>query len=94
MYWIVHSLDLLGEPPIDIASDIVDFLRRCLNPDGGFGGGPGQISHLAPTYAAVLSLLVLSTDEALDLIDREGLYRFYSSLKDPASGGFCMHQDG
>ena len=32
---------------------------RCQNKSGGFGGGPGQISHLAPTYAAVNALSIL-----------------------------------
>ena len=32
---------------------------RCQNKTGGFGGGPGQISHLAPTYAAINALAIL-----------------------------------
>ena len=31
----------------------------CQNKDGGFGGGPGQISHLATTYAAVNALAIM-----------------------------------
>ena len=68
---------------------IVDFLKRCQHPDGGFGGmcclftcfmtaslslkllgGPGQYPHLAPTYAAVLALCIIGTQEAYDAIDR------------------------
>ena len=33
-------------------------------------GGPGQLPHLAPTYAAVLSLCILGTEEAYKAIDR------------------------
>ena len=33
-------------------------------------GGPGQMSHLAPTYAAVLALCTLGSKEAYDVIDR------------------------
>jgi protein farnesyltransferase subunit beta len=40
------------------------------NPAGGFGGGHGQISHCASSYAAVLSLAMVGGDEALNLIDR------------------------
>jgi protein farnesyltransferase subunit beta len=43
------------------------------NRDGGFGGGHGQISHLAPSYAAILSLAIVGGDEALGLINREML---------------------
>ena len=37
-----------------------------------FSGGPGQIPHLAPTYAAVcaLSIAGLHYPEAYDVIDR------------------------
>ena len=34
-------------------------LFRCQNKNGGFGGGPGQVSHLAPTYAAVNALAII-----------------------------------
>jgi protein farnesyltransferase subunit beta len=43
------------------------------NRDGGFGGGHGQMSHLASSYAAILSLVEVGGDEALGLIDREML---------------------
>lgn len=43
---------------------------RCQNPEGGFGGGPGQSSHLAPTYAAVNTLCIIGTQEAYDAINR------------------------
>lgn len=37
---------------------------------GGFGGGPGQLAHLAPTYAAVNALAIVGTEEAYGIIDR------------------------
>lgn len=43
------------------------------NPTGGFGGGHGQISHLAGTYAAVLSLAMVGGEEAFNLIDRKAM---------------------
>ncbi|KAL3875010.1 hypothetical protein ACJMK2_037952, partial [Sinanodonta woodiana] len=64
-YWILHSLDLLDEPVSDDdISEISQFLANCQCPDGGFGGGPGQVAHLAPTYAAVNALCILGTEEA------------------------------
>ncbi|KFO80513.1 Protein farnesyltransferase subunit beta, partial [Cuculus canorus] len=72
-YWILHSLELLDEPiPESVASDVCQFLRRCQSPQGGFGGGPGQHPHLAPTYAAVNALCIIGTEEAFDVIDRHG----------------------
>ncbi|NXG53004.1 FNTB farnesyltransferase, partial [Psilopogon haemacephalus] len=70
-YWILHSLELLDEPiPQAVASDVCEFLRRCQSPQGGFGGGPGQHPHLAPTYAAVNALCIIGTQQAFDVIDR------------------------
>jgi protein farnesyltransferase subunit beta len=41
------------------------------NPTGGFGGGHGQISHLASSYAAVLSLAMVGGADAFALVDRQ-----------------------
>ena len=43
---------------------------RCQSPDGGFGGGPGHLPHLAATYAAVNALVTLGTEEAYNIINR------------------------
>lgn len=43
------------------------------NVDGGFGGGHGQLSHCASSYAAVLSLVMVGGEEALNVIDRKML---------------------
>lgn len=43
------------------------------NATGGFGGGHGQISHCAPSYAAVLSLALVGGSESLELVDRKAL---------------------
>lgn len=43
------------------------------NDSGGFGGGHGQISHCAPSYAVVLSLAMVGGNDCLDLIDRKAL---------------------
>lgn len=43
------------------------------NPGGGFGGGHGQVSHIAGTYAAVLSLATVGGAESLELIDRRSM---------------------
>ena len=71
VYWIIHSLELLHFKLSEVeAGDVVDFLRRCRSPDGGFGGGPGQYPHLAPTYAAINALAIIGTKEAYNTIDR------------------------
>ncbi|MCD9558772.1 hypothetical protein HAX54_016389 [Datura stramonium] len=93
-YWTLHSLALLGES-IDakLENDAIDFLTRCQDKDGGYGGGPGQMPHLATTYAAVNSLITLGSPKALSSINREKLYTFLLRMKD-TSGGFRMHDGG
>ncbi|KAJ4824718.1 hypothetical protein Tsubulata_045530, partial [Turnera subulata] len=42
-YWMLHSLALLGESLDDeLENNAIDFLNRCQDPNGGYGGGPGQ----------------------------------------------------
>lgn len=94
LYWILHALELLdeqveGQPK----TDIVNFLAKCQNPDGGFAGGPGQVSHLAPTYAAVNALVILGGEEAYSAINRETLVRWMDSLRQD-DGSFIMHIGG
>jgi len=97
-YWILHALDLLGgltESRLpNIFERTVDFLNRCQSPMGGFGGGPGQLPHLAPTYASVNALMICGTEIAYKVINRENIYSFLLSLKDPTTGAFIMHHDG
>lgn len=95
LYWVLHSLELLNyhvTDPVQIDA-IVNFLGQCQNPTGGFGGGPGQISHLAPTYAAVNALCILGTESAYKLIDRQKLVQWMNTLR-LEDGSFLMHQDG
>ncbi|KAJ8045277.1 1-phosphatidylinositol 4,5-bisphosphate phosphodiesterase beta-4 [Holothuria leucospilota] len=49
---------------------IAQFIGKCQCPDGGFAGSPNQQAHLAPTYAAVLTLCTLGTEEAYRIINR------------------------
>ena len=75
-YWITHALNLLNED-IGIPSiRIVNTLNKMQNTSGGFGGGPQQLSHTAPNYAAVLTLCTLGTEESLSIIDRRSMYKW------------------
>ncbi|TNY17455.1 Farnesyltransferase subunit beta [Rhodotorula diobovata] len=93
LYWTMHSLALFdGELDTQAKERVVETLRHCQNPDGGFGGGPGQISHLAPSYAAVCALAYVG-EAGWKSIDRQGMYRFLMSIKQP-DGSFIMHDGG
>ena len=65
-YWIVHALALLGEEfSNEEVQNVIGLLSQCQAAEGGFGGGPMQIAHLAPTYAAVNALVTMNSEEAL-----------------------------
>lgn len=94
-FWILHALSLLGEEVDDAKkAAIVGFLGRCQLPTGGFGGGPGQQAHLAPTYAAVMALTIIGTSQAYAVIDCEHLAEFLCRSVDPTSGAVHMHDGG
>jgi len=93
-YWILHSLDLLGATISKSEIEkTINTLSACQNPTGGFGGGPKQFSHVAPTYAAVNTLAIIGTEEAYNVVNREKLYEWFMSLKQP-DGSFQMNEGG
>ncbi|KAG1368044.1 Protein farnesyltransferase subunit beta [Cocos nucifera] len=73
-----------------IAPSIFPFVFLCFlhlldlrkDKDGGYGGGPGQLPHLATTYAAVNTLITLGSENALSSINRDNLYKFLLRMKD------------
>ncbi len=93
-YWIVHSLALLDAPlPAEVAPDaVIDFLALCQDPGGGFGGGPMQLPHLAPTYAAVACLITLGREAALSVVNREATFSFLQqrAVAPEDGGGFTV----
>lgn len=95
VYWISHSLSLLDEKDyLDrVSKNVITFMKECEHPDGGYSGSPGQIAHIATTYAAISALIVYSSDEALESINRNTLVKFFHRLKQP-DGSFAVHDDG
>lgn len=43
------------------------------NSSGGFGGGHGQMSHLACSFAALLSIALVGGADAYELVDRRAM---------------------
>lgn len=95
IYWILNATHLLNFGFNDeLLARVIAFLKKCRSPTGGFSGGPGQMPHLATTYAAVNALTIIGTPAALDAIDKPSLIRFLFSVRDDCSGAFRMHIDG
>jgi protein farnesyltransferase subunit beta len=58
---------------------VIASLIPAQHPRGGFGGGFGQLPHLATTYAAVLALASVGGN-ALDIINRRKMHVLPSAL--------------
>ena len=66
----------------DVKHRCVEYLRRCQNSkEGGFSGAPYLQSHIASTYAAILAIVNIGTEEAFDMVDVEGMRKFLLSVK-------------
>lgn len=109
MYWTLHSLDLLGRmPAAHVLQGCVDTCKACFTENQGFGGGPLQMAHGAPSYAAVMVLCIVATTEqpqqdtaniapataAMDFLEeiRMPLLKWFTSLQTDC--GFSIHHDG
>lgn len=63
------------------------------HPTGGYGGGFGQLPHLACTYAALLSMAMAGGTETYESINRKTMWHFIGRMKQ-ADGGFTMCEGG
>ena len=102
LYWNLHAFGLLDfELPSKDARRVISTLVHCRpslgKPLGGFGGGNGQIPHLATNYAAVMTLAYVGDEKCwapgAGMIDRRAVYDWLLSLKQP-DGSFTMHIGG
>lgn len=93
LYWCLNGLRLLGEDVSPYRESLVETARSMQNGTGGFGGGNGQLSHLATTYAVVLALALVGGADVYEVVDRRALWRWLCALKHP-SGGFQMAVGG
>ncbi|ORY77287.1 terpenoid cyclases/protein prenyltransferase alpha-alpha toroid [Protomyces lactucae-debilis] len=95
-YWCLNGLALLKGPSCSIsdkASSLKSAILECQHPDGGIGGGFGQLAHLAPTYATVLAAAIVGDEDVFAAIDRKAMYGWLMSLKQ-INGGFAIQHGG
>jgi protein farnesyltransferase subunit beta len=92
-YWALCGLRTLGEDITSYRERLISTVRPMQNDTGGFGGGHGQMSHLAPTYAVVLALAMVGGKVALEVIDRKAMWRWLGTIKQ-RDGGFQMFIGG
>ena len=69
-YSALSALKLLGKLDLIDQKKARDYVLRCNNIDGAFGGVPGAESHAAYTFCSIGALKILGDE---DLIDRDKL---------------------
>ena len=87
MYFIQISLHT------DDLARVITTARSMQNPTGGFGGGHGQYSHLAGSYACLLSIALVGGPETYGLINRRNMWEWLGRLKQ-SDGGFQVCEGG
>ncbi|PSN60944.1 terpenoid cyclases/Protein prenyltransferase [Corynespora cassiicola Philippines] len=93
VYWSLQGLTALGHDISEFRDRVVHTFSLCQHSRGGFGGGYGQMPHLAATYAATLSLAMVGGREAYECVDRKAMWHFLGQIKQ-ADGGFIMAVGG
>lgn len=94
LYWCLIGLYELGADLALYRERLIETLRPIQNYyTGGFGGGNGQTSHVAVSYAAVLALCTVGGRDAFELIDRIKMWKWLSGLKQ-VDGGFMVCERG
>ncbi|KAJ2315068.1 CAAX farnesyltransferase (FTase) subunit beta [Coemansia sp. RSA 2611] len=93
-FWSLNSLDIMNcEIDLPLRQRAFDTVKRFQDSDGGYCGGYKQLPHMAGTYASIMALVLVGGDEAFQTIDREAMYRWLMTMKQP-DGSFAMHTDG
>ncbi|KAK0672061.1 terpenoid cyclases/protein prenyltransferase alpha-alpha toroid [Cercophora samala] len=87
LYWCLSGLAMLGEDVTQYRDAVKETARSMQNASGGFGGGGGQLSHLATSYAVVLALAIVGGEEGFEVIDRRQMWKWLGGLKQ-RDGGF------
>ncbi|KAK5706284.1 CAAX farnesyltransferase (FTase) subunit beta [Elasticomyces elasticus] len=85
-YWCLAGLSFLDEDVSEYKERLIETVRPLQNPIGGFGGGHGQYSHCACTYATVLALTAVG---GLEVVDRKTMWQWLGTVKQD-DGGFRM----
>lgn len=81
LYWGVGALNLINElEKRELNNDTVEYLKKCANKNGGYGGSIGQDSHITSTHYAILVLAQLGR---LDVVDNEKVAGYIKSLQNP-----------
>ncbi|KAF2690270.1 terpenoid cyclases/Protein prenyltransferase [Lentithecium fluviatile CBS 122367] len=93
VYWSLQGMSVLGHDISEYRERVAHTFSLAQHPTGGHGGGYGQLPHLAATYAAVLSIVMVGGAEAYESINRKTMWHYLGQMKQ-ADGGFTMADGG
>ncbi|KAF2642577.1 CaaX farnesyltransferase beta subunit Ram1 [Massarina eburnea CBS 473.64] len=93
VYWSLQGLSALYYDISQYRERVIHTFSLAQHPTGGYGGGFGQLPHLAATYAAILSLAMAGEIEAYESINRKNMWHYLGQMKQP-DGGFTMAAGG
>ncbi|KAM0693769.1 hypothetical protein Q7P36_007026 [Cladosporium allicinum] len=88
-YWGFSGLTVLGEDVTPYRQRLIETVKPMQNPTGGFGGGHGQFSHCAASYACVLALAMV---DGLEEVNRTAMWLWLGQIKQP-NGAFRMAEN-
>ncbi|ELT99579.1 hypothetical protein CAPTEDRAFT_118195 [Capitella teleta] len=78
VYWGLTVMDLMGALDRMNKDEVLEFVRQCQQPCGGFSASIGHDPHLLSTLSAVQ---VLCLYDALDVVRVDGVVEFVKSLQ-------------
>ena len=86
LYWLTNALEICNQHMFKLTaahkSACCSYLRQCWNNDeGGFAGAPGHQTHVASSYAAMLAIVNIGTEEAYQIVDREKMRTYLTKVK-------------
>lgn len=86
IFWNSQTLELMGLPNLRLNKEMkdscVDYLRQCHNTkDGGFRGAPYLLTHVASTYAGMMAIVNLATEDAYNVVDIPAMKRYLLTVK-------------
>ncbi|KAK9312521.1 terpenoid cyclases/protein prenyltransferase alpha-alpha toroid [Lipomyces starkeyi] len=83
IYWGLTALDLMGARDVLPREKVMEYVKSCQHPNGGFGAHPGHDPHLLYTLSAIQILFI---QDALDAVDADVVAKFVTSLQDSETG--------
>ncbi|GHJ87188.1 hypothetical protein NliqN6_3590 [Naganishia liquefaciens] len=84
VYWGLVALCLLNRPEALNREDMIKYVLSCWDEEAGaFGAHPRHDGHILATLSAIQ---ILAIQDALDLLHRERIVHFITSLIDPVTG--------